>query len=774
MRTLVLMAALLVGCGGNAHDAPGDGQAGTCTTCAMVGATCGTISDNCGGTLQCGDCTTGETCGGNGTANVCGLGTCTPVTCTSAGKDCGQLSDGCSAVLQCGTCTGGETCGGGGQNLCGTGTCTPTTCAASGKDCGTITDGCSSTLACGACSGGEVCGAQTANVCGSACPVEGCPSGYTCSNATCSGGDPHGLDLDVKTTTLSGTVTLNGALPVATAACQQNDGTLVNVQFTNAATGVTFTASTPCTSNAWSTTVFPGTYKVEVQGYYSNVPYAWFLANPALVVTAAQANLVLDVKTTTASGTVTLNGAAPIATAACQQNDGSLVNVQFTNATTGVTFTASAPCTSNAWSMTIFPGTYKVEVQGYYSNVPYAWYLANPALVVTAAQANLALDVKTTTASGTVTLNGAAPIATAACQQNNGSLVNVQLTNATTGVTFTASAPCTSNAWSMTIFPGTYKVEVQGYYSNVPYAWYLANPALTVTAAQTNLALDVKTKTVSGTVTLNGAAPVATAACQQNDGNLVNVRFTDTTSGVAFSTGTPCTSNAWAMAVFPGTYKVEVQGYYSNVPYAWFLVNSTFAVSATQANLALDVKTTTVSGTVTLDGAAPVATAACQQNDGNLVNVRFTNNATGAEFSVGSPCTSNAWAMTIFPGTYKVEVQGYYSNVPYAWFVANNALVVTTAQANLTLDVKTVTVSGTVTLNGAVPVATAACQQNDGSLVNVQFTNATTGVTFTTSTPCTSNAWSMTIFPGVYKLEVQGYYSNVPYAWFLAYEDVVF
>jgi len=40
MRTLVLMAALLVGCGGNAHDAPGDGQTGTCTTCAMVGATC--------------------------------------------------------------------------------------------------------------------------------------------------------------------------------------------------------------------------------------------------------------------------------------------------------------------------------------------------------------------------------------------------------------------------------------------------------------------------------------------------------------------------------------------------------------------------------------------------------------------------------------------------------------------------------------------------------------------------------------------------------------
>jgi hypothetical protein len=47
---------------------------GTCvpTTCQTQGANCGSIPDNCGGTLPCGTCTTPQTCGGGGTSNVCG------------------------------------------------------------------------------------------------------------------------------------------------------------------------------------------------------------------------------------------------------------------------------------------------------------------------------------------------------------------------------------------------------------------------------------------------------------------------------------------------------------------------------------------------------------------------------------------------------------------------------------------------------------------------------------------------------------------------------
>ena len=40
--------------------------------CAAQGKNCGSVSDGCGGTLNCGVCTAPQTCGGGGTPNVCG------------------------------------------------------------------------------------------------------------------------------------------------------------------------------------------------------------------------------------------------------------------------------------------------------------------------------------------------------------------------------------------------------------------------------------------------------------------------------------------------------------------------------------------------------------------------------------------------------------------------------------------------------------------------------------------------------------------------------
>jgi hypothetical protein len=42
------------------------------TTCAAQGALCGSISNGCGGALDCGGCTAPQICGGGGTPNVCG------------------------------------------------------------------------------------------------------------------------------------------------------------------------------------------------------------------------------------------------------------------------------------------------------------------------------------------------------------------------------------------------------------------------------------------------------------------------------------------------------------------------------------------------------------------------------------------------------------------------------------------------------------------------------------------------------------------------------
>jgi hypothetical protein len=140
---------------------------GTCGAAPCVPGTCGANdcgdkSDGCGGSLSCPGCTAPQSCGGGGTANVCG---CTPTTCVALGKNCGTIPDGCGSTLDCGTCTLPESCDGAGTaNVCG---CTPTTCAALDKNCGAVANGCGADLSCGTCTLPDSCGGGgTANVCG--------------------------------------------------------------------------------------------------------------------------------------------------------------------------------------------------------------------------------------------------------------------------------------------------------------------------------------------------------------------------------------------------------------------------------------------------------------------------------------------------------------------------------------------------------------------------------------------------------------------------------
>ena len=156
--------------GGGVTGACGAGDADTCNpfTCGGLGLSCGPAGDGCGGTLNCGDCTPPDTCGGGGVLGKCGAPNCTPKTCTQLGANCGPIADGCGNVIQCGSCTGANTCGGGGTvNQCGVPACTPRTCAQAGANCGPVADGCGGTLNCGTCTPPDTCGGGgTVSVCG--------------------------------------------------------------------------------------------------------------------------------------------------------------------------------------------------------------------------------------------------------------------------------------------------------------------------------------------------------------------------------------------------------------------------------------------------------------------------------------------------------------------------------------------------------------------------------------------------------------------------------
>lgn len=136
-------------------------------TCSSLGYECGVHSDGCYGvTENCGTCPEGEICGLYEPGKC---GGCKPIRCEDVGAECGEIPDGCGGVTPCeGVCENGEVCGGGGvPNQCGAGVCTPSECGE--NSCGTISDGCGGTRDCGECADGFGCGLVEPNLCSPIC-----------------------------------------------------------------------------------------------------------------------------------------------------------------------------------------------------------------------------------------------------------------------------------------------------------------------------------------------------------------------------------------------------------------------------------------------------------------------------------------------------------------------------------------------------------------------------------------------------------------------------
>jgi hypothetical protein len=167
--------------GGGTPGVCGAPDAGMCVaqTCAEQKISCGPAGDGCGNLIAggCGPCPPGQTCGGGGTPGVCGApdgAACAPETCAEQKISCGPAGDGCGNVISggCGNCPTGQTCGGGGTpGVCGAPKCTPFTCAGLGFNCGPAGDGCGALLQCGVCQSPETCGGGgTPGVCGMTAP----------------------------------------------------------------------------------------------------------------------------------------------------------------------------------------------------------------------------------------------------------------------------------------------------------------------------------------------------------------------------------------------------------------------------------------------------------------------------------------------------------------------------------------------------------------------------------------------------------------------------
>ncbi|MBU51463.1 MAG: hypothetical protein CL920_22465 [Deltaproteobacteria bacterium] len=410
----------------------------------------------------------------------------------------------------------------------------------------------------------------------------------------------------------------------------------------------------------------------------------------------------------------------------------------------------------------------------------------------------LNLNVKTIDISGKITLNGQTPkIVESGCSATSGSKpVIIQFTEKTYGYRFSIYLTCkqlnTSGfTFSSPVYPGVYdaKVRDQYGYTNIPSVSQIVIPTLTLSANKSGLVLDVKTIDINGKITLNGQTPkIVESGCSATSGSKpVIIQFTEKTYGYRFSIYLTCkqlnTSGfTFSSPIYPGVYdaKVRDQYGYTNIPSVSQIVIPTITLNTNKSGIVLDVKTIDISGKITLNGQTPkIVESGCSATSGSKpVIIQFTEKTYGYRFSIYLTCkqlnTSGfTFSSPVYPGVYdaKVRDQYGYTNIPSVSQIVIPTLTLNANKSGIVLDVKTIDISGKITLNGQTPkIVESGCSATSGSKpVIIQFTEKTYGYRFSIYLTCkqlntTGFTFSSPIYPGVYKMTVRDQYgyTNIP------------
>ncbi len=200
--------------------------------------------------------------------------------------------------------------------------------------------------------------------------------------------------------------------------------------------------------------------------------------------------------------------------------------------------------------------------------------------------------------------------------------------------------------------------------------------------------LNLAVASVTGKITWNGAAPPAGIGS-------ATVRFVDKKSS---SVITVPLAGTYSTRLYAGTYSIAIDtrnATDSSLPQQIVLVKDDVAIGADTA-IDLAVTTATLSGAVSIDGAAP-------PSGGSTRGRVYVKSLGGDQISATLPATGPAaYSVPVFAGTYDVsyDSRGLDTTVPDQSALVKKGVAVTGA-ATFDLALATATVTGTITQNGA-------------------------------------------------------------------------
>jgi hypothetical protein len=346
-------------------------------------------------------------------------------------------------------------------------------------------------------------------------------------------------DLPLSTTTVTGTITQNGAPLVA----ETSRGTVVFSAPDVSTTGVAVAASGNATYTA---KLYASTYDVVFDSQSStNLPNQSIGVATARAFAGAQ-TASFDLKVIDVTGGVTLNGKT-LPDDTTSRGEVELVMPMAG----GAVSSALSPTGPGAYTAHVYAGTYDVRFQGGSSQTVLPAQLATIKRgVALTASGPLDLDLATTHVHGTITVDGK-PMPDDTVTRGN--LVFVE---ATTGDQFSVSAGTTGAAtYDATLFAGTYGVTFATSSSSTTLPIQSTHVLDKALSGDVPLDVPLKTLTVTGAVKVNGGAmPDATSV----RGYVV---LLDKLTGSRVDVGVGTTGPAsYTTRVFDGGYDVLFEG----------------------------------------------------------------------------------------------------------------------------------------------------------------------------------------------------------------------
>jgi hypothetical protein len=372
-----------------------------------------------------------------------------------------------------------------------------------------------------------------------------------------------------------------------------------------------------------------------------------------------------------------------------------------------------------------------------------------------AADEVLDINIARVAVSGEITVNGRAMPNGA-----DGYLV-FRPASATRNTAYVASARIPFSAWGratyrVSLVPGDYDILVDkptqcG--ASLPCAATVVRRSQSIPASGV-LNLDLAVATISGSITLH-ARPVPNVRDGSARGSIA---FVDADGYGPRKELSPTGPATYSLMVFKGTYSVVVDNQRGScdigpLPCGPITARTNVAIETTSA-LDIDLATTTVSGTVTINGRA-------MENGSARGEIVFSGPTTVSSALGGTgPAT---YSMLLYPGTYDVTFQAAADGescrrapAPCQELRLRTGVAIAGAgPASLNLDLPVIEVTGIVTVNQA-RLAASATGTSRGRL----YFDETTSLSTPTSRRGTAllagdGAYRVRLFPGTYRVSFE-------------------